>query len=51
MLSPLSKLLILLGSAIATPGSRTAVLHRVELRELVGITSTRGVVDEGASAR
>ncbi len=49
ILSPLSKLLILVGNAITPgPGFREGPFStEVELRELVDMASTRGVVDEG----
>ncbi|MET0187865.1 MAG: hemolysin family protein [Pseudonocardia sediminis] len=49
ILSPLSKLLILIGNAITPgPGFREGPFStEVELRELVDMASTRGVVDEG----
>jgi len=49
LLSPLSKLLILVGNAITPgPGFREGPFStEVELRELVDMASTRGVVDEG----
>ncbi|BBG03460.1 MULTISPECIES: hemolysin family protein [Pseudonocardia] len=49
VLSPLAKLLILLGNAITPgPGFRDGPFStEVELRELVDMASNRGVVDEG----
>ena len=49
LLSPLAKLLILVGNAITPgPGFREGPFStEVELRELVDMASTRGVVDEG----